>query len=46
VALRLKRGGISRVHPLAGGFEAWMAHRFPVRQLSAPVIPALESSRG
>jgi 3-mercaptopyruvate sulfurtransferase SseA len=45
VALRLKRGGITRVRPLAGGFEGWMKQSYPVRELAAPVIPALEGSR-
>lgn len=30
MALRLKRLGIARVRPLAGGIEAWHARRFPV----------------
>jgi rhodanese-related sulfurtransferase len=42
VALRLKRRGITRVRPLAGGLAAWMALSFPVRELAAPAIPALD----
>lgn len=32
MALKLKRFGIERVRPLAGGIEAW-------RDLSLPVVP-------
>jgi len=39
VALLLKRRGIDRVRPLAGGFSAWYERGFPVEvakvQLSA-----------
>jgi rhodanese-related sulfurtransferase len=45
VALQLKRRGITRVHPLEGGVTGWMALGFPVLELPAPVIPALESSK-
>lgn len=30
MALRLKRLGIRRIRPLAGGIEAWRARDFPV----------------
>jgi 3-mercaptopyruvate sulfurtransferase SseA len=30
VALQLRKAGIRRVRPLAGGFEAWRAGGFPV----------------
>ena len=30
MALRLERRGITRVHPLDGGFPRWMALGFPV----------------
>ena len=30
MALRLKRFGIERVRPLAGGIEAWHARQLPV----------------
>jgi 3-mercaptopyruvate sulfurtransferase SseA len=30
VALLLKRRGISRVRPLAGGYEAWVALGYPL----------------
>ena len=36
MALRLKRRGITRVRPLAGGYEGWVARGFPVD----PVVPA------
>ena len=34
MALQLKRAGVRRVRPLAGGFEAW-------RKLNYPVEPAI-----
>jgi len=40
VALLLTRRGITRVRPLEGGLERWMALGLPVRQLPAPAIPA------
>jgi rhodanese-related sulfurtransferase len=36
VALLLKRRGIDRVRPLAGGLDAWVALGYPV----APLGPA------
>jgi rhodanese-related sulfurtransferase len=33
MALLLKRNGIMRVRPLAGGVEAWRARNFPVDEL-------------
>jgi len=33
VALLLKRRGIERVRPLAGGFEAWIGAGYPVEPL-------------
>ena len=33
MALLLKRNGITRVRPLAGGVEAWRARNFPVDEL-------------
>jgi len=41
----LRRRGITRVRPLAGGLAKWMALGFPVRELDTPAIPALEGSR-
>jgi 3-mercaptopyruvate sulfurtransferase SseA len=38
VALQLKRHGITRVHPLKGGFAGWMALGFPVED-RRPVEP-------
>jgi rhodanese-related sulfurtransferase len=32
VALQLKRRGIQRVRPLAGGFEAWKGLGFPMTE--------------
>lgn len=36
MALLLKRRGITRVHPLEGGLEAWMALSFPVQAVGPP----------
>jgi hypothetical protein len=36
VALRLRRKGIRRVHPLEGGIAGWMARDFPVQALQIP----------
>ena len=36
MALLLKRRGITLVHPLEGGLEAWMALSFPVRPVELP----------
>jgi 3-mercaptopyruvate sulfurtransferase SseA len=41
VALQLKHAGISRVRPLAGGFEAWQKLDLPVEPLAAD--PDLET---
>lgn len=30
MALRLRRRGLARVRPLAGGFDAWMRRGYPV----------------
>jgi membrane protein DedA with SNARE-associated domain/rhodanese-related sulfurtransferase len=37
VALQLKRAGIYKVHPLAGGFEGWTALNLPVESVNEPV---------
>jgi 3-mercaptopyruvate sulfurtransferase SseA len=34
VALRLKRGGVRWVHPLHGGFRAWVDAGYPVEPLT------------
>jgi rhodanese-related sulfurtransferase len=34
--------GITRVYPLAGGFEAWRAHGFPLE--SKTVLPGLRQA--
>ena len=36
MALKLRRRGITRVRPLAGGLAGWMALSFPVIDLVAP----------
>jgi 3-mercaptopyruvate sulfurtransferase SseA len=46
VALRLKKKGITQVHPLEGGLAAWMALDFPVRAVPLPVMPSGESTGG
>ena len=38
MALRLKRRGIHRVRPLAGGYDAWVASGYPL-QAWAPAQP-------
>ncbi len=37
-ALRLRRRGVKRVHPLRGGFAAWRAAGLPVER-RGPVVP-------
>ena len=34
MALRLKRGGVRWVHPLQGGFRAWVDAGYPVEPLT------------
>ena len=34
MALQLKKVGIGKVHPLEGGFEAWLALDLPVEPIS------------
>ena len=36
IALQLRQNGVSRVRPLAGGFEGWKDAGFPVEALGAP----------
>ena len=33
MALKLKRQGVTRVHPLLGGIDLWMKREFPVTAL-------------
>jgi 3-mercaptopyruvate sulfurtransferase SseA len=33
VALQLKRKGITRIRPLAGGLHQWMTREFPIEAL-------------
>ena len=41
MALKLRRLGIERVRPLAGGIEAWQARQFPlVPWARAELVPA------
>jgi 3-mercaptopyruvate sulfurtransferase SseA len=40
VALQLKKAGIRKVRPLAGGFEAWRHLGFPIEPVHADVTPA------
>jgi 3-mercaptopyruvate sulfurtransferase SseA len=35
VALLLRRRGIERVRPLAGGYRAWRDHGYPVTALAS-----------
>jgi 3-mercaptopyruvate sulfurtransferase SseA len=42
VALQLRRQGISRVRPLAGGLEAWIAADFPLEAIPTEALPAQE----
>jgi len=37
MALLLRKNGITRVRPLAGGVEAWRALDFPIEQLGRPI---------
>jgi hypothetical protein len=38
VALRLRRRGITRVHPLQGGLAGWMALNFPVETVALAAL--------
>jgi rhodanese-related sulfurtransferase len=38
VALMLKRRGIERVRPLAGGFDAWLARNYAVEPIALDSI--------
>jgi len=37
VALQLKRAGVRKVRPLAGGFEEWLKRDLPVEAVSVTV---------
>jgi 3-mercaptopyruvate sulfurtransferase SseA len=39
----LKRRGITRVHPLAGGLEQWKALGFPVLEVPEPELATLKA---
>jgi len=45
VALLLQKKGITRVRPLAGGIDAWLANKFPVAATD-PVKKAAVSLTG
>jgi 3-mercaptopyruvate sulfurtransferase SseA len=42
VALLLRRRGIERVSPLAGGLDAWRDHGFPLEDVQPPTAPPAE----
>jgi rhodanese-related sulfurtransferase len=41
VAQKLKRLGITRVRPLAGGFHAWREHGYPLQEFYTQVAAAV-----
>jgi rhodanese-related sulfurtransferase len=43
VALLLKRRGITRIRPLAGGLEGWRERGLPLESLS--LVPVAEDER-
>jgi 3-mercaptopyruvate sulfurtransferase SseA len=45
VALQLKRAGISKVRPLAGGFESWRKLGLPVEPLTMDDDPEAVPTR-
>ena len=40
MALLLRKNGITRVRPLAGGLEAWRERKFPLASLDPAGTPA------
>jgi rhodanese-related sulfurtransferase len=38
VALLLRRQGVSRIRPLAGGFQAWRDLGYPVQPLTTTAV--------
>ena len=40
MALLLRKNGITRVRPLAGGLEAWRERKFPLQALDPAEAPA------
>lgn len=46
MALQLKEAGVRHVHPLAGGFEAWLALGLPTEPVEspAPTLTVLEDN--
>ena len=45
MALILRRRGIERVRPLAGGFRAWRDLGYPMTVLAAPTLADRELAR-
>lgn len=44
MALQFKRLGLTHVHPLEGGIEAWSSLGYPVVAMAVPEIPAAGTS--
>jgi len=44
VALLLRRRGIERVRPLAGGLDAWRQHGYPLEPIEAQPASSTEAS--
>jgi len=44
VALLLRRRGIERVRPLAGGLDAWREHGYPLEPINPEPAFAVEAS--
>ena len=42
MALQLKRNGITRIRPLAGGLHLWMTREFPIEELKPAYEKGLE----
>ncbi|MGH9804638.1 MAG: hypothetical protein ACRD4D_05660 [Candidatus Acidiferrales bacterium] len=43
MALLLRRRGIERVRPLAGGLDAWREHGFPLEAIEPAAPPTSEA---
>jgi hypothetical protein len=46
VALQLKRKGITRIRPLAGGLHLWMNREFPIEELKPAHEKGLKGASG
>jgi rhodanese-related sulfurtransferase len=44
VALELKKLGITKVRPLAGGFDEWRRLNLPVEAIASAAVPAEETT--